>query len=92
MKRVVFAIAVAAIASVAFCGTLNAASISPALPAAAINTNDVVPAHYYRGHYYPYRWHGHYYRYRWHDHYYRYRWHGHYYGHRHYRHGRYYYW
>ncbi len=83
MKRMMFAITIAAAASVAVCETSNAAPIATVLAPATTSADNVLPAHYYRGHYYPYRWHGHYYRY--HSH-------GHYYGHRHYRHGHYYYW
>ena len=70
MKRVVFAVAVAAFASVAVCENSIAAPIAQ-LPA-AVTTDNVIQAYYYRGHYYRYHWHGHYYAHR------HYR-HGHYY-------------
>ena len=63
MKRMMFAITIAAAVSVAVCETSNAAPIATVLAPATTSADNVLPAHYYRGHYYPYRWHGHYYRY-----------------------------
>ena len=61
MKRMVLAIAVVGLASVAVCSASKAAPIAP-LPSAVISdTNNVVPAYYYHHRYYPYRYHGQYY-------------------------------
>jgi len=70
MKRVIFAISAAAIASVIACTTSNATPLAP-IPAATV-TDNVIQVYYYHRHYYPYRYHGHYYAHR-------------YYGHGHYR-------
>jgi hypothetical protein len=69
MKRLEFACALAAITFVAAYGTSNAAPIAP-LPAAVTNADNVISAHYWHGHYYPYYWHHHYYhhRHRYHHH------------------------
>jgi len=72
MKRVVVAIVVAGLSSVAACGTSIAAPIAP-LPAEATNTSNVIPAYYWHRHYYPYYWNHHYYHHRhWYHHHYRY--------------------
>jgi len=73
MKRVVFAIVVAGLASVAVCGASKAAPIAP-LPAGVTATdNNVIRAYYWHGRYYPYYWHHHYYGHRhWYHGYYRY--------------------
>ena len=69
MKRVLFAISVAAIASVFACTTSNATPIAP-IPAATVSDN-IVQAYYYHHRYYPYR--HHYYAHRYYGHrYYRY--------------------
>jgi len=68
MMRTASAIAVATLVCVA------APAATQALPIAQVftDTADIVPAYYYRGGYYPYRWGGRYYHHR----YYRYgRWH-----------------
>ena len=67
MSGMMFAIIIAAAASVAVCGTSNAAPIATVPAAATTGTDNVLPAHYYRGNYYPYRWNGHYYRHHWHE-------------------------
>jgi hypothetical protein len=71
MMRTASAIAVATLVYVANPAATQAFPIAP--PAAGVFTDaaDIVPAYYYRGGYYPYRWGGRYYHHR----YYRYgRW------------------
>jgi uncharacterized lipoprotein YbaY len=58
MKRMLLAISAAAIASVFACATSSATPIAP-IPAATVITDNVVQAHYYHHHFYPYRYHGH---------------------------------
>ena len=82
MARFLFAITVAAIAALGIPGVSKAAPFAPIQTGVATNTANIIPAYYYRGHYYRYRWNGGYYPYSWHGHYYHYRY---------YRNGRYYY-
>ncbi len=74
MKRVLFAISVAGLASVAVSNVSKAASIAPLPEFVTGNTGNVVQAHYYHHHYYPYRWHGHYYHHRYWRHHHWYYW------------------
>ena len=90
MKRMIIAVAAAAVVLGALCIPSYAAPIAPVQAPVTSNGGNVILAYYYRGHYYPYRWRGHYYRYRWHGGYYRYRYYGRYCNYRYYRHGRYY--
>lgn len=65
MKRYLFAVGVAALASFAIAGAAaNAAAIAPLPTASAANSNGVTLAHYYHHHYYPYYYHHHYYHHR----------------------------
>jgi hypothetical protein len=82
MTRFLFAIAVAALTAVAISGVSKAAPVAPVQAGVAVNTANIIPAYYYHGRYYRYRWNGGYYPYYWHGHYYHYRY---------YRGGRYYY-
>jgi hypothetical protein len=76
-KLMIVLVAAAAVGIAAFPGVSKAAVIAP-LPSSTTNeTGNVIPAYYYRGHYYRYRWHGAYYPYYWHGNYYRHRYYGH---------------
>jgi hypothetical protein len=68
MVRVAFAIAVAAVAYIAASEITQALPIAPLPAEVTTEAGNIIPVYYYRGRYYPYRWHGHYYRHR----YYRY--------------------
>jgi hypothetical protein len=71
MKRMVYAISIAAIAPVVTCATLNAAPVAPIPMAIVSSAKHVEQVYYYHGQYYAYYNHGHYYHRRgWH--------HGHY--------------
>ncbi len=73
MKRVVLALTLAALTSMAAYGTSNAAPIAPLPEGVASNSGNVVKAHYWHHHYYPYYWHHHYYHHRhWYHHHWRY--------------------
>jgi hypothetical protein len=70
---IVFVAAATTTGIAAFPGVSKAAVIAP-LPSSVTNeTGNVIPAYYYRGGYYPYRWHGRYYHHRYYGH------HGYYY-------------
>jgi hypothetical protein len=64
MIRVAFATAVAAVAYIAASETTRALPIAPLPPQVTTEAENIIPVYYYRGRYYPYRWHGHYYRHR----------------------------
>jgi hypothetical protein len=69
--RMAFAIAVAAMGCIALSRSSQALPIAPIPAEVTTDLGIVVPAYYYRGRYYPYRWRGAYWRHR----YYRYgRW------------------
>jgi len=57
MKRVIYAISAAAIASAFTCATSNATPIAPI--STAIVTDNVIQAYYYHRHYYAHRYYGH---------------------------------
>ena len=82
MTRFLFTFAIAALAAVGISDVSKAAAVAPIQAGVATNTANIIPAYYYRGRYYRYRWNGGYYPYYWHGRYYRYR---------SYRGGRYYY-
>jgi choline-glycine betaine transporter len=64
MKRMVFALALAALTFVAAYGTSNAAPIAPLPEGVASNSSDIVKAYYWHHHYYHHRhWHHHHWRY-----------------------------
>jgi hypothetical protein len=93
MRRVVFAVALAGITSVAACGTSGAAPIAPLPEVLLADTNGVVQAHYYYHHYSGrhywghHYWHHHYWgRPYWHHHYWHHRYRGHHYYGRHWHH------
>jgi len=99
MKRIIIAIAIAAVTFGSVCIPSQAAPIAPVKSAATSKASNIILAYYYRGHYYRYRYRGHYYPYRYHGHYYRYRYGGNYYlyryggrycNYRYYRNGHYY--
>ncbi len=64
MRRVVFALALAALTFVAAYGTSNAAPIAPLPEGVATSSGNVVKAYYHHHHHYRYYWHHHYYHHR----------------------------
>jgi hypothetical protein len=74
MRRVVFAVALAGITSVAACGTSGAAPIAPLPEVLLADSNEVIQAHYYHHYSGRHYWHRHY----WGHHYYGRHWHRHY--------------
>ena len=66
--RIACAIGVAVMAYMGSSGNSRALPIAPLPVDVTTDAGNIVPVYYYRGHYYPYRWHGGYYGHR----YYRY--------------------